>query len=72
MNIAVIFAVFCGVFVAAVLGLVMWLIIVGLRHRKFRSEGCVAKEIDKAWRNGAGAVYRSFLPEGRITTPIRS
>jgi hypothetical protein len=48
MNIALVFAVFCGVFVAAVLGLVMWLIIVGLRDRNHKSEGGVAKEIDKA------------------------
>ena len=34
MNIALIFAVFCGVFVAAVLGLAMWLIITGLKEAR--------------------------------------
>ena len=34
MNIALIFAVVCGVFVAAVLGLVMWLIVSGLKEAR--------------------------------------
>jgi hypothetical protein len=34
MNLAIIFAVFCGVFVAAVLGLVMWLIVTGLKEAR--------------------------------------
>jgi hypothetical protein len=36
MNLAVIFAIFCGVFVAAVLGLVLWLIITGLKNEHKR------------------------------------
>ena len=34
MKIALIFVVFCGVFVAAVLGLVMWLIVTGLKEAR--------------------------------------
>jgi len=34
MSLALIFAVFCGVFVAAVLGLVVWLIVVGLKEAR--------------------------------------
>jgi hypothetical protein len=34
MNLALIFTVFCGVFVAAVLGLVMWLIVTGLKQAR--------------------------------------
>ena len=34
MSLPLIFAVFCGVFVAAVLGLVMWLIFTGLKEAR--------------------------------------
>ena len=34
MILAVILAIFCGVFVAAVLGMVMWLIITGLKEAR--------------------------------------
>lgn len=47
MSLPLIFAVFCGVFVAAVLGLVMWLIVTGLkeaRHDKKNRSGTEAGE----------------------------
>jgi hypothetical protein len=44
MNIALIFAVFCGVFVAAVLGLAMWLIIVGLKEARMDKKVGSGKE----------------------------
>jgi len=34
MSLPLIFAVFCGVFAAAVLGLVMWLIVTGLKEAR--------------------------------------
>ncbi|MGD0857072.1 MAG: hypothetical protein ABSA18_14935 [Dehalococcoidia bacterium] len=34
MSLPLIFAVFCGVFVAAVLGLAMWLIVTGLKEAR--------------------------------------
>jgi hypothetical protein len=45
MNLALIFAIFCGIFVAAVLGLVMWLIATGLKEaRHNKKDSSAAKE----------------------------
>jgi hypothetical protein len=44
MNLALVFAVFCGVFVAAVLGLVVWLIIAGIKEaRQDKKNGAETK-----------------------------
>ena len=47
MNLALIFTVFCGVFVAAVLGLVMWLIATGLREARRNKSSESVKEDGK-------------------------
>jgi hypothetical protein len=48
MNLALIFTIFCGIFVAAVLGLVMWLIVSGLKEaRSDKTHSGATEEIDK-------------------------
>jgi len=47
MNLATIFAVICGVFVAVVLALVVWLIFNGLRDEAKHRSGSVGKDANK-------------------------
>jgi hypothetical protein len=47
MNLATIFVVICGVFVAVVLALVIWLILTGLRDEARHRSGSIGKDANK-------------------------